>query len=209
MLDLSTNANEIKNTIRAIEKGSKSWCWLGYSGTTNTIVVKSSGDDIEEMLNHVKPSDILYGYAKFSNESALVSKYAYIIWLGSSSLRKEIIQHIKNSEQITKLYKTIHLRMTAREKSDVNWVDISNRIFGGSYNKPCDENSLNCDEFVTGNTKSSSNSTDIMKGIVAARIKALYEQKSNSSYVPLNFREELEAARAVPRDPIDPIRAFF
>ncbi|KAM7540137.1 hypothetical protein Aperf_G00000020316 [Anoplocephala perfoliata] len=183
--------------------------WLEISGSENRLKVKSSGDEINDMMDQAKPSELLYGYAKLFNEELFVPKFVYIIWLGSSSLNKKNIEFIKNSEEIAKLCKTIHIRISAREKNDINWKDITSRIFAGSYNKPCDRTFSNNDESLEERPENSSEPSNpsnyIMKGLVAARIKALYEQKTSSAYRPTNFREELEAARSMPHDPIDPI----
>ncbi|VDO04572.1 unnamed protein product [Rodentolepis nana] len=86
--------------------------------------------------------------------------------------------------------------------SGVSGASTSTNESTGSGNK----NSSNDDELDSVNSNTPSNSDNILKGIVAARIKALYAQKMNSSYKSVNFKEELEAARAMPRDSIDAIQ---
>uniref|UniRef100_A0A5K3F3D2 SH3 domain-containing protein n=2 Tax=Mesocestoides corti TaxID=53468 RepID=A0A5K3F3D2_MESCO len=211
MLDLITNGTSIRDALTQVECGEKTWLWLGYSASTDTLQVKSTGDKLEKMLKHAKPSEVLYGYARLVEKSASVAKYVFVLWLGTASLKNKTIEYIRNGEEIAKLCKTIHLQISARDVSDVNWDEIVGKIFGNlNASAPQDQLGLSNETAEEPPQKSTQAVTDfkslVLSGIVAARIKNLYEQKTSSAYKPVDFVEELEAARAMPRDPIDPIQ---
>ncbi|EZA52773.1 hypothetical protein DMN91_009304 [Ooceraea biroi] len=106
------------------DKSSTNWAVFGYEGQTNNLKVVGTGSGgLEEMIDRLSSSHIMYAFCKVIDTKTSLPKCLLINWQGEGApiVRKgTCANHIRDVER---LLKGAHITITARSEDDVE-VDV-------------------------------------------------------------------------------------
>lgn len=128
------------------DKLSTNWAVFGYEGQTNDLKVVGTGDGgLEEMIDRLSSSHIMYAFCKVIDTKTSLPKCLLINWQGEGApiVRKgTCANHIRDIE---KLLKGAHITITARSEDDVEVDTIMEKLARATasaykFNEPRSEN---------------------------------------------------------------------
>ncbi|XP_012529432.1 drebrin-like protein [Monomorium pharaonis] len=131
------------------DKLSTNWALFGYEGQTNNLKVDGTGNGgLEEMIDRLNSSHIMYAFCKVIDTKTSLPKYLLINWQGEGApiVRKgTCANHIRDIE---KLLKGAHITITARSEDDVEVDMIMEKLARATasaykFNEPRSENEGN------------------------------------------------------------------
>ena len=131
------------------DKSPTNWAVFGYEGQTNNLKVVGTGDGgLEEMIDHLSSSYIMYAFCRVIDTKTSLPKCLLINWQGEgvSIVRKgTCANHIRDVE---KLLKGAHITLTARSEDDVEVDSIMEKLARATasafkFNEPRGENEGN------------------------------------------------------------------
>lgn len=128
------------------DKSSTNWAVFGYEGQTNNLKVVGTGTSgLEEMIDHLSSSQIMYAFCRVIDTKTSLPKCLLINWQGEGApiVRKgTCANHIRDVE---KLLKGAHITITARSEDDVEVDVIMEKLARATasaykFNEPRSEN---------------------------------------------------------------------
>ncbi|XP_078039451.1 actin binding protein 1 [Augochlora pura] len=131
------------------DKSSTNWAVFGYEGQSNNLKVVSTGcGGLEEMIEHLNSSHIMYAFCRVIDTKTSLPKCLLINWQGEGApiVRKgTCANHIRDVE---KLLKGAHITITARSEDDVEVDSIMEKLARATasaykFNEPRGENEGN------------------------------------------------------------------
>ncbi|XP_076281629.1 actin binding protein 1 isoform X1 [Lasioglossum baleicum] len=131
------------------DKSSTDWAVFGYEGQTNNLKVVGTGSSgLEEMIDHLNSSHIMYAFCRVIDTKTSLPKCLLINWQGEGApiVRKgTCANHIRDVE---KLLKGAHITITARSEDDVEVDSIMEKLARATasaykFNEPRGENEGN------------------------------------------------------------------
>ncbi|XP_003698317.1 drebrin-like protein [Apis florea] len=131
------------------DKSSTNWALFGYEGQTNNLKVVGSGNGgLEEMIDSLNSSHIMYAFCRVIDTKTSLPKCLLINWQGEGApiVRKgTCANHIRDIE---KLLKGAHITITARSEDDVEVDSIMEKLARATasaykFNEPRGENEGN------------------------------------------------------------------
>ncbi|KZC07368.1 PREDICTED: drebrin-like protein [Dufourea novaeangliae] len=131
------------------DKSSTNWAVFGYEGQTNNLKVVGTGNGgLEEMIDRLNSSHIMYAFCRVIDTKTSLPKCLLINWQGEGApiLRKgTCANHIRDVE---KLLKGAHITITARSEDDVEVDSIMEKLARATasaykFNEPRGENEGN------------------------------------------------------------------
>ncbi|CAL7943214.1 unnamed protein product [Xylocopa violacea] len=131
------------------DKSSTNWAVFGYEGQTNNLKVVGTGDcGLEEMIDRLDSSHIMYAFCRVIDTKTSLPKCLLINWQGEGApiVRKgTCANHIRDVE---KLLKGAHITVTARSEDDVEVDSIMEKLARATasaykFNEPRGENEGN------------------------------------------------------------------
>jgi len=131
------------------DKLSTNWAVFGYEGSSNNLKVVGTGDGgLEEMIDRLSSSHIMYAFCKVIDTKTSLPKCLLINWQGEGApiVRKgTCANHIRDVE---KLLKGAHITITARSEDDVEVDTIMEKLARATasaykFNEPRSENEGN------------------------------------------------------------------
>lgn len=140
MVDLKKNEASMKAAWKDVtdEKSSTDWALFGYEGYTTTLHLISKGEDgIDEMMEDLNPSKILYGFLKVDDPKTSLPKYVILNWQGETApakMKGPCSTHLRDIERFLPGY---HLVVNVRNEDDIDMESIVKKvseITGSSYN---------------------------------------------------------------------------
>ncbi|XP_035717167.1 drebrin-like protein [Vespa mandarinia] len=149
---MSINLTKNKDTLVAAwhsvvdDKSSTNWAVFGYEGQTNNLKVVGTGNGgLEEMIDHLSSSHIMYAFCRVIDTKTSLPKCLLINWQGEGApiVRKgTCANHIRDVE---KLLKGAHITITARSEDDVEVDAIMEKLARATasaykFNEPRSEN---------------------------------------------------------------------
>lgn len=149
---MSINLTKNKDALTAAwhsvvdDKLSTNWAVFGYEGQTNDLKVVGTGNGgLEEMIDRLNSSHIMYAFCKVIDTKTSLPKCLLINWQGEGApiVRKgTCANHIRDVE---KLLKGAHITITARSEDDVEVDAIMAKLARATasaykFNEPRGEN---------------------------------------------------------------------
>lgn len=149
---MSINLTKYKDALTAAwhsvvdDKVSTNWAVFGYEGQTNDLKVVGTGSGgLEEMIDRLNSSHIMYAFCKVIDTKTSLPKCLLINWQGEGApiVRKgTCANHIRDVE---KLLKGAHITITARSEDDVEVDAIMEKLARATasaykFNEPRGEN---------------------------------------------------------------------
>ncbi|KAL6440342.1 hypothetical protein ACFW04_003119 [Cataglyphis niger] len=149
---MSINLTKNKDALTAAwhsvvdDKLSTNWALFGYEGQTNDLKVVGTGSGgLEEMIDRLNSSHIMYAFCKVIDTKTSLPKCLLINWQGEGApiVRKgTCANHIRDVE---KLLKGAHITITARSEDDVEVDAIMGKLARATasafkFNEPRGEN---------------------------------------------------------------------
>ncbi|XP_060819729.1 drebrin-like protein [Bombus pascuorum] len=131
------------------DKSSTNWALFGYEGQTNNLKVVGTGNGgLEEMIDRLNSSHIMYAFCRVIDTKTSLPKCLLINWQGEGApiVRKgTCANHIRDVE---KLLKGAHITITARSEDDVEVDSIMEKLARATasaykFNEPRGENEGN------------------------------------------------------------------
>ncbi|KOX78201.1 Drebrin-like protein [Melipona quadrifasciata] len=131
------------------DKSSTNWALFGYEGQTNNLKVVGTGNGgLEEMIDRLNSSHIMYAFCRVIDTKTSLPKCLLINWQGEGApiVRKgTCANHIRDIE---KLLKGAHITITARSEDDVEVDSIMEKLARATasaykFNEPRGENEGN------------------------------------------------------------------
>ncbi|CAK9832352.1 Drebrin-like protein [Anthophora retusa] len=131
------------------DKSSTNWAVFGYEGQTNNLKVVATGaGGLEEMIDRLDSSHIMYAFCRVIDTKTSLPKCLLINWQGEGApiVRKgTCANHIRDVE---KLLKGAHITITARSEDDVEVDSIMEKLARATasaykFNEPRGENEGN------------------------------------------------------------------
>ncbi|XP_043263379.1 drebrin-like protein [Colletes gigas] len=131
------------------DKSSTNWALFGYEGQTNNLKVVGSGTGgLEELIDRLNSSYIMYAFCRVIDTKTSLPKCLLINWQGEGApiVRKgTCANHIRDVE---KLLKGAHITVTARSEDDVEVDFIMEKLARATasaykFNEPRGENEGN------------------------------------------------------------------
>ncbi|XP_029039981.1 drebrin-like protein [Osmia bicornis bicornis] len=131
------------------DKSSTNWAVFGYEGQTNNLKVVGTGNGgLEEMIDRLDSSHIMYAFCRVIDTKTSLPKCLLINWQGEGApiVRKgTCANHIRDVE---KLLKGAHITLTARSEDDVEVDSIMEKLARATasaykFNEPRGENEGN------------------------------------------------------------------
>lgn len=131
------------------DKSSTDWAIFGYEGQTNNLKVVGTGScGLEEMIDRLNSSHIMYAFCRVIDTKTSLPKCLLINWQGEGApiVRKgTCANHIRDVE---KLLKGAHITITARSEDDVEVDSIMEKLARATasaykFNEPRGENEGN------------------------------------------------------------------
>ncbi|KAK2582104.1 hypothetical protein KPH14_004476 [Odynerus spinipes] len=128
------------------DKSSTNWAVFGYEGQTNNLKVVGTGDGgLEEMIDRLSSSHIMYAFCRVIDTKTSLPKCLLINWQGEGApiVRKgTCANHIRDVER---LLKGAHITITARSEDDVEVDAIMEKLARATasaykFNEPRSEN---------------------------------------------------------------------
>ncbi|XP_076247357.1 actin binding protein 1 [Calliopsis andreniformis] len=152
---MSINLTKNKDSLVAAwhsvveDKSSTNWALFGYEGQTNNLKVVGTGDGgLEEMIDRLNSSHIMYAFCRVIDTKTSLPKCLLINWQGEGApiVRKgTCANHIRDVER---LLKGAHITITARSEDDVEVDSIMEKLARATasaykFNEPRGENEGN------------------------------------------------------------------
>ena len=84
-INLQKHGAEMQKALKSVrdQKNSTDWALFGYDGKTFDLKVVETGEDgIEEMVNDLNASKILYGFMRVKDPKSGLPKYVFLHWQG-------------------------------------------------------------------------------------------------------------------------------
>ncbi|XP_043498645.1 drebrin-like protein B [Polistes fuscatus] len=149
---MSINLTKNKDTLVAAwhdvvdDKSPTNWAVFGYEGQTNNLKVVGTGNGgLEEMIDRLSSSHIMYAFCRVIDTKTSLPKCLLINWQGEGApiVRKgTCANHIRDVE---KLLKGAHITITARSEDDVEVDAIMEKLARATasaykFNEPRSEN---------------------------------------------------------------------
>jgi len=140
MVDLKKNEASMKAAWKDVTdvKSSTDWALFGYEGYTTTLNLISKGEDgIDEMMEDLNPSKILYGFLKVDDPKTSLPKYVILNWQGETApakMKGPCSTHLREIERFLPGY---HLVVNVRNEDEIDMESIVKKvseITGSSYN---------------------------------------------------------------------------
>ncbi|KAG7205403.1 hypothetical protein KM043_007397 [Ampulex compressa] len=128
------------------DKSPTNWAVFGYEGQTNNLKVVGTGNGgLEEMIDRLSSSHIMYAFCRVIDTKTSLPKCLLINWQGEGApiVRKgTCANHIRDVE---KLLKGAHITITARSEDDVEVDTIMEKLARATasdykFNEPRGEN---------------------------------------------------------------------
>ena len=117
-------------------KDSTDWALFGYEGKTFDLKVVSSGEDgIEEMVDDLSPSKILYGFIRVKDPRSTLPKYVFLHWQGEGcpvTLKGQASNLLRDVEKYVGSYQ---ITITARNEDEVDVKEIMKQVEKASSSK--------------------------------------------------------------------------
>lgn len=147
-INLTKNKDALVAAWRSVvdDKSSTNWALFGYEGQTNDLKVVGTGSGgLEEMIDRLNSSHIMYAFCKVIDTKTSLPKCLLINWQGEGApiVRKgTCANHIRDVE---KLLKGAHITITARSEDDVEVDAIMAKLARATasaykFNEPRGEN---------------------------------------------------------------------
>jgi len=111
------------------EDSSTDWVVLGYEGKTFELKVVDTGEDgLEEMVDSLSGSKIMYAYCRVKDPNTGLPKFVFINWQGEgapTTVKGTCARHVAD---VTKLFRGAHVTINARTEADVDPDDILDKV---------------------------------------------------------------------------------
>lgn len=149
---MSINLTKNKDSLVAAwhsvvdDKSPTNWAVFGYEGQTNNLKVVGTGEGgLEEMIDRLSSSHIMYAFCRVIDTKTSLPKCLLINWQGEGApiVRKgTCANHIRDVER---LLKGAHITITARSEDDVEVDAIMEKLARATasaykFNEPRSEN---------------------------------------------------------------------
>lgn len=140
MVDFKKNETVMKAAWKEVtdEKCSTDWALFGYQGQTTSLTLVSKGEDgIDELMEDLNPSKILYGFLKVEDPKTSLPKYVILNWQGEtapSKMKGTCALHLRDVQHFLHGY---HLVVNVRNEDEIDMESIVKKvseITGSSYN---------------------------------------------------------------------------
>ncbi|XP_050399606.1 drebrin-like protein A isoform X2 [Patella vulgata] len=125
-IDLKKNKDSLTKAINAVVdvKSDTDWVIFGYEGQTCTLkVVETGGGGLDEMIDDLNSSKIMYGYCRVKDPNTDLFKYVLINWQGEGAPDQFRLKYSTHLNDIKSLCRSIHVTINARTEDDVD-IDI-------------------------------------------------------------------------------------
>ena len=84
-VNLQRHGTQMQKELQAVRdpKDSTDWVLFGYDGKTFDLKVVATGEDgIEELVDDLNPSKILYGFIQVKDPKSTLPKFVFLHWQG-------------------------------------------------------------------------------------------------------------------------------
>ncbi|KAK3595319.1 hypothetical protein CHS0354_004471 [Potamilus streckersoni] len=96
------------------------WAVFGYEGQSTTLKVVETGDGgLEEMVEELNASKIMYAYCRVVDPNTNLPKYVLINWQGQGAPETVKFKCANHLKDITNLFHSVHVTINARSEDDV------------------------------------------------------------------------------------------
>ena len=137
-INLQKHSAEMQKALKSVRdpKNSTDWALFGYDGKTFDLKVVGTGEDgIEEMVNDLNPSKILYGFIRVKDPKSGLPKYVFLHWQGEGcpvTLKGQAANLLRDVEKYIGSYQ---ISITARNEDEVDIKEIMKQVEKASTSK--------------------------------------------------------------------------
>ena len=137
-INLQKHGAEMQKALKSVRdpKNSTDWALFGYDGKTFDLKVVETGEDgIEEMVNDLNASKILYGFMRVKDPKSGLPKYVFLHWQGEGcpvTLKGQASNLLRDVEKYIGSYQ---ISITARNEDEVDIKEIMKQVEKASTSK--------------------------------------------------------------------------
>jgi len=131
MVDLKKNETSMKEAWQSVTdlNSSVDWALFGYEGQSSVLKVISTGEDgIEELMEDLNPSKIMYGFLSVQDPKTSLPKYVLLNWQGETApggRKGACAMHLRDIEHFLCGH---HLTVHVRNEDDIDMDSIVKKV---------------------------------------------------------------------------------
>jgi len=139
-VNLQRHGTQMQKELQAVRdpKDSTDWVLFGYDGKTFDLKVVATGEDgIEELVDDLNPSKILYGFIQVKDPKSTLPKFVFLHWQGEGcpvTLKGQASNLLKDVQKFVGSYQ---ITITARNEDEVDVKEIMKQVEKASTSKFC------------------------------------------------------------------------
>ena len=138
VINLQKHGAGMQNALKSVRdpKDSTDWALFGYDGKSFDLKVVSTGEDgIEELVEDLNPSKIMYGFIQVKDPKSTLPKYVFLHWQGEGcpvTLKGQASNLLRDVE---KYIGSFQITITARNEEEVDIKEIMKQVEKASTSK--------------------------------------------------------------------------
>ena len=137
-VNLQKHESEMQNALKSVRdpKDSTDWVLLGYDGRSFDLKVVATGEDgIEELVDDLNASKILYGFIQVKDPKSTLPKFIFLHWQGEGcpvTLKGQASNLLRDVQKFVGSYQ---ITITARNEDEVDVKEIMKQVEKASTSK--------------------------------------------------------------------------
>ena len=135
VINLQKYGSDMQSALKSVRdpKNPMDWALFGYDGKTFDLKVVSTGEDgLEELVDDLNPSKIMYGFIKIKDPKSTLSKYIFLHWQGEGCPATLKGQASNLLRDVQKYIGSFQITITARNEDEADIDEIMKQVEKGS-----------------------------------------------------------------------------
>ncbi|XP_071946970.1 drebrin-like protein [Antedon mediterranea] len=104
------------------------WAVFGYEGKSFELKVVETGDDLDEMVDELSGSKIMYAFVSIKDPNTSLQKYVFINWQGEGAPTTQKGTCARHVSDVAKLFRGAHVTINARTEDDVEIDELVQKV---------------------------------------------------------------------------------
>ena len=138
VINLQKHGSGMQNALKSVRdpKDSTDWALFGYDGKSFDLKVVATGEDgIEELVDDLSPSKIMYGFIRVKDPRSTLPKYVFLHWQGEGCPAQLKGQASNLLRDVEKYIGSFQITITARNEEEVDIKEIMKQVEKASTSK--------------------------------------------------------------------------
>ncbi|XP_077992017.1 drebrin-like protein B [Glandiceps talaboti] len=104
------------------------WAVFGYEGKTYELKVVETGDDLDELVDELSGSKIMYAYCKVQDPNTSLAKFVLVNWVGDGAPAERKGVCARHNRDVANLFRGAHVTINARIDEDVEKGELETKV---------------------------------------------------------------------------------